>query len=152
KLISQDKNIRERLLFIQDLSSEDIREHMTELEPQYEKERKKLEKYCKNGSLNCSIEVLLTGKSVEGSDVKMNILYTLDSQSMEFFNEVHYVNKDNDKWYASTLVSVNERRYYPKVGKFQDRKQDAVMQDNKSKMIDVTHVLEGRSNQWNIRF
>jgi len=147
EMIKRDKEIRERLLFIQDKSSEDIAKAMAALEPVYEKERAKVDEYCQNGSEHCLVEVSLTGNTVEGSDVKMNVRYLLDPESKAFFNEVNYVDQESDKWYEAKLVSINEKRYYPQTGKFQGREQNSLMHDDKTVSVDVSHVLEGNSNQ-----
>ena len=151
-MIDRDKEIRKRLLYVQDKSIDEVNARMAELEPFYVKEREKVIDYCKLGSKNCLVDVSLTGSSVEGSDVKMNLRYNLDAESLAFFNEVHYVDQVTDKWYEAKLVSVNEKRYYPQLGKFQDREQNFAMQDDTTHRIDISHILEGNSNQWNVKF
>jgi len=151
-IIKRDKEIRERLLYVQDKSIDEIHARMAELEPFYEKEREKVMNYCQHGSKNCLVEVSLTGNSVEGSDVKVNLNYNLDAQSLAFFNEVHYVDQVTDKWYEAQFVSINEKRFYPKFGKFQDREQHSTLEDNMKKKVEVTHILEGNSNEWNVKF
>lgn len=151
-MILRDKEIRKRLMFVKDMQAEEIQKRMSELEPFYDKERQKLEEYCINGSKNCAIEVSLTGDSVEGSDVALKVNYKLDKQSLDFFNEVHYVNNSQEKWYSSRLTNIIEKRHYPQMGKFQDRKQDRIMKDDLSNRVDISYVLEGNSNQWNVQF
>lgn len=151
-MVKRDQEIRKRLLYVQDKSTEEINARITELEPFYAKERAKVIDYCKYGSQNCLVEVSLTGDRVEGSDVEMNLRYKLDAESLAFFNEVSYVDQISDKWYEAKLVSINEKRYYPKVGKFQDREQNFRTQDDKSSPVDISNILEGNSNQWNVKF
>lgn len=151
-LIKQDKDIRKRLFFMQDMSTEDINKRILGLEALYEKERQKIRDYCAKGSSNCMVKVDLTGDKVIGSDVKMNMRYSLDDESIKFFNEVNYVTEEDEKWYDSVLISVNEKRHYPKMGKFQDRKHEVIMKEDTSKRVDLSHILEGNANQWNVRF
>jgi len=152
ELIRRDIEIRKRLLFVQDKSSEDINTLMLELEPRYEIEREKVINYCKYGSPNCLVEVSLTGDSVEGSDIKINVRYILDLDSSIFFNKVEYVNKEEDKWFEAKLIGINEKRYYPKFGKFQGREQNSMTKSDLESRVDVSHILEGNSDQWNVKF
>jgi len=151
-MINRDKEIRQRLLYVQDKNTDEIHARMVELEPFYEKEREKMIQYCQNGSLNCLVEVSLTGNAIVGSDVQMQLQYKLDAQSLAFFNEVHYVEEVSDKWYEARFVSMNEKRNYPKNGKFQKREQSSTMQDDSSHRVEVSHILEGNSNQWMVKF
>jgi len=151
-MIKRDIEIRKRLLYVQDKCPEEITTFMAALEPRYDLEREKVENYCKNGSKNCFIEVSLTGNSVEGSDVEMKVNYILDKQSQEFFNQVNHVHKLEDKWYDASFVGINEHRYYPKMGKFQERSQKSFLKDDTNSRVDITDILEGNSNEWNVRF
>ena len=151
-MIKRDKDIRQRLMFIDDKDSDTIRKEMELLGPIYEEERSKIEEYCKNGSTHCLITVRLTGSSVEGSDVKVKLEYKLDETSQAFFNQVKYVDKQADKWYSAQLVSVNEKRFYPQLGKFQERTQETILKDDKNTRVNIDHILEGNSNHWNVQF
>jgi len=151
-IVLQDKEIRIRLMYVKDMSPDEITQKMSDLEPFYNKERKKLEDYCTNGSKNCAIEVRLTGESIEGADISLKVDYKLDEQSLAFFNEVNYVHNTQKKWYSSRLTHITEKRLYPQKGKFQDRQQDIIMKDDTSENVDVSHVLEGNSNQWNVKY
>jgi len=152
RLIERDIEIRKRLMFVQDKSAQEIDAYIQTLTPVYEKERTKIKEYCSHGSAQCDVEIMLTGDSVVGSDIKMNISYNLDSESMAFFNEVHYVDNKADKWYEAQLISMNEKRFYPKSGKFQEREQHTILKEDSAAKVDISQILEGNANEWNVKF
>ena len=107
EIITRDKYARKTLMQQQGKSEADINQTLKNLEPQYQKEKEKMQKYCyldfdkKPYFQKKSMEakpsdycVIGTGNNVRdegygGFDLK----YNFDKESLKFFNEVHYITK-----------------------------------------------------------
>jgi len=115
-IIKHDKKARKALMIKQGKSQADINQTLKSLEPQYQKEKEKMQKYCyldfdkKPYFQKKSMEVkpsdycvIGTGNNVRdegygGFDLK----YNFDKESFKFFNQVPYYTTRKDKLYYLT--------------------------------------------------
>jgi len=110
EIITRDKYARKTLMQQQGKSEADINQTLKNLEPQYQKEKEKMQKYC---YLDFNKEPYFQKKSMRvkpskyceirnwnnvGYDwlfpyIAFYIKYNFDKESLKFFNEVHYITK-----------------------------------------------------------
>ncbi len=148
-MIGQDKVVRERFLFIQDKSPEEISAQMLSLENRYEKERRKIQRYCTHKSKNCLIQAQYNTDKNIYSDIHIKLKYQLDEESQDFFNTVTYVVKTDKQWNPAKLMEVSDMRYYLQDGNWQDRIFHMNMNPDLSLKIDKQDVIQGHG--WNAK-
>ncbi len=148
-MIEQDKVVRKRFLFIHDKSSEEISKKMLSLEKRYEKERRKIQRYCTHKSNNCLIQAQYNTDKDKYSEIHINLKYQLDEESQNFFNTVTYVLKTDKQWNPAKLMEVSDTRYYLQDGNWQDRIFHMNMYPDLSLKVDKQDVIQGHG--WNAK-
>jgi len=127
--IKQDKKARRTLMQQQGKSEADINQTLKNLEPQYQKEKEKMKKYCyldfdkkpyfqkKSMEVKASEYCVIgTGNNVRGEGYGgFDLKYNFDKESLKFFNEINHVYKTKEnKWQVFTFDGIKyEEPYLP---------------------------------------
>lgn len=107
--IDEDKKSRTIYWLSQGKSKDEIKKKLNLLEVQYEREKEKILKYCKNNTKYCEVNNKLNKFYYEGRKIELHINYFFDNASKVFFNQIPFVTEvylDKNKLYKVEFAGI----------------------------------------------